>query len=56
MENLLEDPQDFIKLVRRYTASAASSIIFGQRAPTYESFWGHVSFQRLVHSLYTFMC
>lgn len=43
MESLFEDPQNFIKLVRRYTASSASSIIYGQRAPTYESFWGHVS-------------
>lgn len=52
MESLLEDPQNFIKLVRRYTASTASSIIFGQRAPTYESFWGHVSFRAAISSSY----
>ncbi|EXJ79931.1 hypothetical protein A1O3_08216 [Capronia epimyces CBS 606.96] len=43
MNDLLAKPDDFIKHVRRYTASVANCIIYGQRAATYESFWGHVS-------------
>ncbi|EXJ83042.1 hypothetical protein A1O3_06859 [Capronia epimyces CBS 606.96] len=49
MENLLDDPEDFVKLVRRYTASAASCIVFGQRADKYEDFWGHTVYEVMEH-------
>lgn len=41
MSNLLERPEDFFAEIRRYTASVATSITYGFRAPTFESFWGH---------------
>jgi len=43
MNDLLKTPADFIHHIRRYTSSVANSIIYGQRAATYEDFWGHVS-------------
>jgi hypothetical protein len=42
MNDLLQQPHDFIKHIRRYTSSVANSIIYGQRAATYDDFWGHV--------------
>jgi hypothetical protein len=43
MMNLLQKPEGFYNDVRRYTASVVTSITYGYRAPTFESFWGHVS-------------
>ncbi|CAI4213213.1 unnamed protein product [Parascedosporium putredinis] len=40
MTNLLTDPDNFYNDVRRYTASVVTSITYGFRAPTFESFWG----------------
>lgn len=42
MTNLLTDPDNFYNDVRRYTASVVTSITYGFRAPTFESFWGSV--------------
>ncbi|OIW32566.1 cytochrome P450 [Coniochaeta ligniaria NRRL 30616] len=41
MTNLLQKPENFYNEIRRYTASVVTSITFGYRAPTFESFWGH---------------
>jgi hypothetical protein len=43
MNDLLETPNNFYKHVRRTTASIACILVFGQRAASYEAFWGHVS-------------
>jgi len=43
MNDLLENPEGFYDYVRRYTASVASSLVFGHRGPTFKSFWAHVS-------------
>ncbi|TPX17909.1 uncharacterized protein E0L32_003010 [Thyridium curvatum] len=40
MTNLLHHPETFYQEIRRYTASVVTSITFGYRAPTYDSFWG----------------
>ncbi|KAH8901190.1 putative cytochrome P450 oxidoreductase [Thozetella sp. PMI_491] len=41
MTNLLDNPDNFYQDIRRYTASVVTSITYGYRAPTFESFWGH---------------
>lgn len=43
MNDLLETPDDFFNHISRYTASVATSTVYGFRAPTFQSFWGHVS-------------
>lgn len=40
MTNLLDHPENFFEDVKRYTASVVTSITYGFRAPTYNSFWG----------------
>ncbi|KAJ0302117.1 hypothetical protein Brms1b_012143 [Colletotrichum noveboracense] len=35
------DPDGFYNHIRRYTASVVTSITYGFRAATFESFWGH---------------
>lgn len=41
MTDLLDTPEDFFNHVRRYTASVASSVVYGCRAKTFDDFWGH---------------
>ncbi|KAH9235592.1 hypothetical protein K456DRAFT_1833555 [Colletotrichum gloeosporioides 23] len=41
MTNLLDSPDGFYNHIRRYTASVVTSITYGFRAATFESFWGH---------------
>lgn len=41
MNDLLDDPEGFFDHIRRYTASVISSIVFGQRGATFDSFWAH---------------
>lgn len=41
MNDLLDNPEGFYNHVRRYTASVASILTYGQRGPTFESFWAH---------------
>lgn len=41
MNDLLDKPEGFYNHVRRYTASVASILTYGQRGPTFESFWAH---------------
>ncbi|OCK74678.1 putative cytochrome P450 oxidoreductase [Lepidopterella palustris CBS 459.81] len=41
LNGMLQAPDDMFNHVRRYTASVASILTFGQRAPTYDSWWGH---------------
>ncbi|KAK4150414.1 putative cytochrome P450 oxidoreductase [Chaetomidium leptoderma] len=41
MNDLLETPDNFFDHIRRYTASVATCITHGFRAPTFDSFWGH---------------
>lgn len=43
MNDLLQTPEDFFDHICRYTASVATSLTYGFRAPTFNSFWGHVS-------------
>ncbi|OAG03879.1 cytochrome P450 oxidoreductase-like protein [Paraphaeosphaeria sporulosa] len=43
MHDLLNTPEDFFNHVKRVTASVASIVIFGFRAPTPDSFWATVS-------------
>ncbi|KAF2815541.1 putative cytochrome P450 oxidoreductase [Mytilinidion resinicola] len=40
MTNLLDRPGDFFQEIQRYTASVVSSINYGFRAKTHDSFWG----------------
>jgi hypothetical protein len=42
MANLLEKPEDFYGQIKRYTASVAASITFGQRGATPDDFWARV--------------
>lgn len=42
MTNLLQNPDNFYQDVRRYTASVVTSITYGFRAASFDSFWGHV--------------
>jgi hypothetical protein len=51
MMNLLNKPENFYDEIRRYTASVATTIVYGFRAPTFESFWGHVSSTTICHVL-----
>ncbi|TVY56444.1 Cytochrome P450 monooxygenase patI [Lachnellula cervina] len=39
MANLLETPEDFYDQIKRYTASVAASITYGQRGATPDNFW-----------------
>jgi cytochrome P450 len=43
MLDLLEKPDDFRSSVQRVSASLASTILYGHRAPTWENFWASVS-------------
>lgn len=43
MNNLLKDPDDFYRQIRRYTASVVSAITYGYRGETPDSFWAQVS-------------
>lgn len=43
MNNLLDSPDAFFDHIRRFTASVASTLVYGQRASTIDSFWAHVS-------------
>lgn len=43
MYDILDSPGDFFNHVKRVTASVASIVIFGFRAPTPDSFWATVS-------------
>ncbi|KAI3558589.1 cytochrome P450 2D18 [Colletotrichum abscissum] len=47
MHDLLEKPDEFMESVKRTTASIATITIFGQRAPSWESFWAYCLFQSL---------
>lgn len=44
MHDLLQTPEEFFGHIRRVTASVASIIIFGFRAPTVDNFWATVSY------------
>lgn len=43
MYDLLLTPDDFRTHLKRATSSASSIVIYGNRAPSFESFWGSVS-------------
>ena len=43
MRDLLETPKDFYHHIMRTTCSMACIMVWGQRGPTWESFFGHVS-------------
>ncbi|KEF57227.1 uncharacterized protein A1O9_07417 [Exophiala aquamarina CBS 119918] len=43
MNDLLTNPEGFFNHIRRYTASVAATLVFGQRGSTFNSFWAHVS-------------
>jgi len=40
MTDFLDDPAAFYSHIQRYTASVATTLVYGQRAPTADSFWG----------------
>jgi hypothetical protein len=42
MTDLLGTPDGFFNHVRRYTASVVTSVTYGFRGATFESFWAHV--------------
>ncbi|KAJ4201320.1 hypothetical protein NW767_006970 [Fusarium falciforme] len=42
MSNLCNNPDNFYSEIRRYTASVVTSITYGCRAPTSDSFWCQV--------------
>jgi hypothetical protein len=42
LNDLLRTPDEFFDCVRRYTASVAAILVFGQRGATFKSFWAHV--------------
>jgi hypothetical protein len=50
MNDLLDSPEGFYDHIRRYTASVATSLTYGYRAATFQSFWGHVSQPNLLPS------
>ena len=41
MNDLLDNPRGFYDHVKRYNASVASILTYGQRGPTFDSFWAH---------------
>ncbi|KIW75333.1 hypothetical protein Z517_10074 [Fonsecaea pedrosoi CBS 271.37] len=41
MNDLLNHPDGFFNHIRRYTASVAATLVYGQRGATFDSFWGH---------------
>ncbi|KAF6823682.1 cytochrome p450 [Colletotrichum musicola] len=41
MFDLLTKPEEFSTSIKRATASIASILLFGQRAPDFDSFWAH---------------
>ncbi|KAF6840287.1 cytochrome p450 [Colletotrichum plurivorum] len=43
MFDLLTKPEEFSTSIKRATASIASILLFGHRAPDFDSFWAHVS-------------
>ncbi|KAK7207664.1 putative cytochrome P450 oxidoreductase [Myxozyma melibiosi] len=45
LNDLVDDPSNFIKHVRRYTSSVACILVYGQRGETYENFWGHAVYE-----------
>jgi hypothetical protein len=49
MNDLLTKPEGFFNHVRRYTASVAATLVYGQRGSTFDSFWAHVSYARGFH-------
>lgn len=42
MTDLLDDPIGFYEHIKRYTASVATTVVYGYRASTADSFWGRV--------------
>lgn len=42
MTDLLDDATNFYEHIKRYTASIATTVVYGYRAPTPGSFWGRV--------------
>ncbi|KAF2827089.1 cytochrome P450 oxidoreductase-like protein [Ophiobolus disseminans] len=54
MLDLLDQPEDFRSSVQRVSASIASTILYGHRAPTWENFWAsevHYTTDLLVKAL-----
>ncbi|TVY37467.1 Cytochrome P450 monooxygenase [Lachnellula occidentalis] len=47
MHQLLTDPDNFYNHVKRTTSSISCILIYGQRGPTYENFWGHAVYDAL---------
>ena len=43
INDLLTAPEHFTQHIKRTTASVATIVLYGNRAKTYESFWGTVS-------------
>ncbi|OQU97041.1 hypothetical protein CLAIMM_03044 [Cladophialophora immunda] len=41
MNDLLTNPDGFFNHIRRYTASVATTLVYGQRGATFDSFWAH---------------
>ncbi|KXH40283.1 cytochrome P450 2D18 [Colletotrichum salicis] len=49
------EPNGFMESVKRTTASIATVTIFGQRAPSWESFWAYASYSTLNQAVYIAM-
>ncbi|OQU97044.1 hypothetical protein CLAIMM_03047 [Cladophialophora immunda] len=47
MNDLVQNPDDFYNHMKRVTSSIACILVFGQRAKSYEDFWGHCVYDAL---------
>ncbi|KAH7072508.1 putative cytochrome P450 oxidoreductase [Paraphoma chrysanthemicola] len=47
MNNLLNDPANFYQEIRRYTSSVITSLVFGYRSDTYDTFWCREPYENL---------
>jgi len=58
MNNLLKDPNNIVNLARLYTASVATTLVWGQRATDLDSFWNKDLYHFLdrVRRTLTFVC
>ncbi|KAK5352286.1 hypothetical protein LTS03_004054 [Exophiala xenobiotica] len=47
LHQLLTDPKNFYNHIKRTTSSISCILIYGQRGPTFENFWGHAVYDAL---------
>lgn len=47
IKTLLDTPENFYNHIKRVTSSISCILIYGQRGPTFENFWGHAVYDAL---------